>query len=145
LPQRAPASYRITIMVTRGEFSAARRTYLTVPDQVLRAELAPTRNCAGAGETLAFSLVNNGSTSLFFGVDYSLERQIAEDTWIGCNVEQAWTLAGHTLGPGQRFEQHALLPGRAPPGRYRVGKLVSAVGTNLERALSFEFDIAAES
>jgi len=144
LPLRAPSSYCITIAVSRGDFSAARRAYLTVPDQVLRADLVPNRSCVRAGETLAFSLVNDGSTSLFFGVDYSLERKLGEGTWIGCNVEQAWTLAGHTLGPGQRVEQHAILPGRAPPGHYRVGKLVSAVATNLERTLSFEFDIAAE-
>jgi len=144
LPDRAPALYRITITVLGQGFSAVRRTYLTVPDQVLQADLMPARNHARAGETLAFTLINDGPTSLFFGVDYRLQRHAGAGTWTGCNVEHVWTLVGHHLAPGHRFEQHAVLPDRAPPGRYRIRKNVSAVGTNLQRTLDFEFDITHE-
>ncbi len=143
LPARAPACYRIKTSITREGFTETRYAYITVPDQILNAELIPASTNAQPGDRLDFALVNTGPTDLFFGVDYRLEREDG-DTWTGCNVEEAWRLIGLSLEPGGRHEGHAELPKNPPPGRYRVIKDVSGVGTNLQRTVSFEFHVPPE-
>lgn len=141
LPPTAPAWYRIRTSVSQNAFAAERRAYITVPAQVLEAELVPARKRARPGDKLTFTLVNTGPTDLFFGVEYRLERE-ESGKWICCNVEEAWNCIGLYLEPGGRWRDAATLPEDAPPGRYRVSKDVNGVGTNLKRTVSFEFHVA---
>ncbi|MDQ2760636.1 MAG: hypothetical protein M3Y17_09465 [Actinomycetota bacterium] len=137
-PAAAPAWYRIRTSVSQDAFSAERRAYITVPAQVLEAELVPARKRGRPGDKL-----NTGPTDLFFGVEYRLERE-ESGKWTCCNVEEAWNCIGLYLEPGGRWRDAATLPEDAPPGRYRVSKDVDGIGTNLMQTVSFEFHVAEE-
>ena len=142
LPNAAPAYYCLAVTVRGSGIDRQLSSYLTVPEQRLEVSIAPIRPVARAGEKLPFTLTNEGPTSIFYGAAYGLERSTA-DGWRKCNVERAWDLMGYFIDPGSQVEYAASIPRDAPAGRYRVTKDVGGIGTNLERTLSFEFDVLA--
>ncbi len=115
LPPTAPAWYRIRTSVSQDAFSAERRAYITVPAQVLEAELVPARKRAGAGDKLTFTLVNTGPPDLFFGVAYRLEREDS-GKWTCCNVEEAWICMACASSPADAGG----MPRRFPRTRRRA-------------------------
>lgn len=143
LPAIAPAYYRLAVNVRGPGIDQELKSYLAVPEQRLDASIIPARASARAGDQLPFTLANHGPTSILYGVDYRLQR-VTPDGWRNCNVEQAWVMIGLSLDPGGRADLTAVLPAKAPAGRYRVSKDVSGGGTRINRTLAFEFDVSRE-
>ncbi len=101
-------------------------------------QLLPVATEVRPGETLAFAVVNTGSSGVSFGAAYSLERD-DDGGWSRCNVEEAWVAALLLLGPGKRSELVARLPKDAAPGRYRVVKDIQTAEGHVE--VTFEFNV----
>ena len=112
-------------------------------DQQIDVSLVPATRHARPGGQLPFTLINQGSTPLLYGVDYALERWIGSE-WVKCNVEEAFILIGYELDPGDKDDHYAAaIPNDALPGRYRITKEVAS-GTTVRERLSFEFEVEVE-
>ena len=106
------------------------------------AELVPETTLVSPGESLQFTLVNNGPGHVGYGHAYHVQRE-DDGAWVDAYVDEpgaAFTLAANSMPAGGTFAQALTLRTDVSPGRYRVTK-----GVGVERSgnvtLSFEFEV----
>jgi len=140
----APAFYRFGVLIRDedgGVFGKLVST-LYVPRQELNAELSLNKKEFRSVETLELTILNEGPTTLFFGVDYTAEYLGDDGVWREASwlYPNAWISIGISLQPGKAYNQSIeLFPVLA--GTYRISKEVSAEGTNISRTLTESFTV----
>jgi hypothetical protein len=106
------------------------------------AELVPDATQVSPGESLRFTLVNNGPGHVGYGHPYEVQR-LDDGAWVDADVQEpgtAFTLAAHSMPAGRTFAQVLPLRNDVSPGRYRVTKGVAIEGSG-NVTLSFAFTV----
>lgn len=142
LPEKAGVRYYFSVEILHGstvEDTAA--SVVEVPVQEVAADLALDRAVYPADAEIVVRLVNRGRTTLFYGLDYRLERD-GEDGWTGVPAKENTGVPaiGIQLSSGLTWEQSIRIADLAP-GIYRVSKTVEGMGTPIERTLNAEFRV----
>lgn len=112
---------------------------LYVPAHELNARL--TVDAATEDSNVAkLTLYNAGSTSLFFGKDYSLYRKDGTE-WKPVPDDRAVIAIGINTGPGGTYEEMITFPGQMMPGHYRLVKRIEGFMTDLSVSLAADFEL----
>jgi len=140
----APAYYKFGVIIRDedgGVFGKLVST-LYVPRQELNAELSLNKKEFRSGETLELTIVNEGPTTLFFGMYYTVEYLGGDGLWRQASwlYPNAWYDIGYSLQPGKAYNQSIELFS-VLAGTYRISKEVSAEGTNISRTLTESFTV----
>jgi len=139
----APAYYRFGVVIRDedgGVFGKLIKT-LYVPKQELNATMSLNKKEFLSGEILELIIHNEGPTTLFFGLYYTIEYLSEVGEW----KEAFWLpprvwFVGFSLPPGKSYPQSIeLFPVIA--GTYRVSKEVSADGTYISTTLAETFTV----
>jgi hypothetical protein len=91
--------------------------------QALDARLALGSNEVGAGDALAYEIVNEGTATLTCGYAYRLERRDERD-WTVINREMVFRAVGLLVEPGDTRQLQAEIPAGAHSGQYRISTMV---------------------
>ncbi len=139
LPDDAPAKYRFGVIVYTLEGDALRLiSTLRVPIQILNASLELDKREYMIGEKPVMTIKNHGPTTLNFGTPYWYER-LDEGEWVDVDwSERAWTMPILILDPNRKYQEKLDVP-FSDEGIYRVGKEITADGTNITRILYADF------
>jgi len=142
----APAYYRFGVVIrdeNGGVFGKLIKT-LYVPKQELNATLSLNKKEFLSGEILELIIHNEGPTTLFFGLYYTIEYLEEDGEWKEASwlYPSVWLGIGISLPPGKSYPQSIeLFPVIA--GTYRVSKEVSADGTDISTTLTETFTVHA--
>ena len=144
--------YTLTIRMKRlGEYvsfivcpklSTPAPTPIRLPKQELNATLSLNKKEFMSREILELIIRNEGSTTLFFGLYYTIEYlgddgKWREAPWLYSGI---WYDIGISLQPGKLYVQSIeLFPVLA--GTYRISKEVSAEGTDISTTLTETFTV----
>lgn len=146
-----PAFYRVTIAFrdTSGKRLGRFGFYYRVLPSTSQARLRLNASSYSRGTTVFGRVENFGSSSVGYGVAYSIERLEGEN-WVVApeSPRGPWNLIGFTsppAGTGNRCSAFGI-PGSMPPGRYRMVKNVDLPAwpparRPVDLTLTAEFDV----
>lgn len=142
LPEKEGVYYYLTAEIMDGD--TVEDTLLAsveVPPQRVEGRLLLEQEVYGSNAEVAIRVTNDGPTSLFFGLDYMLEKKVGDD-WkrVPTKGMVAVPSIGYSVGPGGSWEQ-AIRFEAMPDGRYRFGKTVDGTGTSIRETLYAEFEV----
>ncbi|GAA3407505.1 immunoglobulin-like domain-containing protein [Paenibacillus hodogayensis] len=142
LPEQEGTYYFLTAEIMNGP--VVEDTVLSpiqVPVQKLEASLKLDRAVYPADGKPVLTVSNEGPSSLFFGLDYLIERKTDGD-WkpVPAGKNAAVASIGYNLKPGSHWEQTIAFKGLSA-GDYRFGKTVEGVGTPIRKTLYVEFSV----
>lgn len=105
------------------------------PGATLTITLRATSARAGTG--LPYELRNTGTSCVFAGDGYHLDRRLQDGGWTPL-PPQVFTLRGYSLTPGITLRKWAAIPAGAAPGRYRLTDSAMAQGGDLTATAEFD-------
>lgn len=142
LPEKEGVYYYLTAEIMDGDtVEDTLLATLEVPPQRVEGRLLLEQEVYGPDAEVAIRVTNDGPTSLFFGLDYMLEKKVGDD-WkrVPTNGMVAIPSIGYSVGPGGSWEQTIRFKS-LPDGRYRLGKTVDGMGTSIRETLYAEFEV----
>jgi len=152
IPDVAPANYRLSVVLRdeKGDVFGKLMSTLYVPPQELNATISLNKTEFRSGETLKLTIKNKGPTTITFGStgwgDYTIEYLHPDGEWRKSEAIW-WPYMGGgpliVLRPRKSLTQSIEVPS-SPAGTYRIGKGISAEGTNLSTHLTKTFTIIAD-
>jgi hypothetical protein len=83
-------------------------------------ELRIANTSVAPGGLLSYMLVNTGTTCLWAGPSWALERQLGDGSWTAVETDAVFTTEVQQLRPGAAYSKQAMVPADAPPGSYRL-------------------------
>lgn len=105
------------------------------------ARLSVSATACAAGASLELTVHNTGTTDLWFGAEYVLQRRIeGAEEWEHVERVGGHLMVRYALAPGQRRSQTVEVPRNAAPGTYRVLKTLRAA-TNEKVRPTVEFEL----
>ena len=130
-PRRKPAATaRFDRRVLRDQCD----TDGTVGVQALDARLELASDEVGAGDALAYEIVNEGTATLMCGYTYRLERR-DEPGWTLINRDMFFRAVGLLVEPGDTRQLQAQVPAEAQSGQYRITTTVRQMPPSTSPAL----------
>jgi hypothetical protein len=116
-------------------------SFIEVPVQQVEVEIKLDQETYPSSGTLTLTLLNKGTTSLFYGLGYGFEQKEG-DYWtpIPMQANTAIPAIGLNLKGGNSWEQSIRFV-NLKPGLYRVSKRIEATGTTIKKTLFAEFHI----
>ena len=140
----APAYYKFGVVIRNKEGGVLGKliSTLRVPKQGLNAKLSLNKREFRSGETLELTIHNEGPTTIFFGLYYTIEYLDEDGEW----RPATWLYPSYLydiaicLRPGKSYTQSIeLFPALA--GSYRISKEIDAEGTYLSTTLTETFTV----
>ena len=141
----APAHYKFGVVIRDEDGGVLGKliSTLRVPKQELNAKLSLNTKEFRSGETLELTIHNEGPTTIFFGLHYTIEYLDEDGEW----RPATWLYPSYLydilicLQPGKSYSQSIeLFPASA--GTYRISKEVEAQGTSISTTLTETFTVA---
>ncbi|MDQ0878861.1 hypothetical protein QFZ77_007520 [Paenibacillus sp. V4I3] len=142
LPEKEGAHYFITgEVIVGGNVEDVVLNSYEVPIQQVNAEINLDKVAYPSSGSLTFTMVNSGPTSLFYGLNYKMERN-ENKTWVEVPLKrnQAISAIGLNLHVREIWEQTVTYK-NLKPGTYRISKEVEGNGTSIEKVIYAEFKI----
>jgi hypothetical protein len=142
LPNKEGAYYFLTAEIMAGSIvEDTVLSLLEVPIQKVEAELKLDQIVYTPNGKPTLTISNQGPASLFYGLDYRLERLEGSD-WVlvpmGKNT--GVPAIGYHLEEGNSWEQ-TLGFNALPLGAYRIGKEIEGTGTIIKKTLYVDFTV----
>ncbi|MGB7587557.1 MAG: immunoglobulin-like domain-containing protein [Solirubrobacterales bacterium] len=140
---RLPAFYRVKINFydRAGRLLGHYAEYFRILKRRTDVDLSLARQQLRVGDDLVSELENPGTTSLFFGLGWSVDRFEAGEWKRDPVTPSGFPEVGFVMVGGEAEECRSLeIPSNMAPGHYRFRKKVAVVG-GAARYLSTEFDV----
>lgn len=142
LPDNEGTFYLLTVEIVDGTVvEDTVLSLLTVPVQMVEAELKLDQTTYSRSAKPVITMLNSGPATLFFGLDYRLERR-EKGEWavVPTGKDIGVNAIGYELAEGGEWEQSIEFID-LPAGEYRIGKTVQGQGTSIEKSLYAEFTV----
>jgi hypothetical protein len=112
-----------------------------IPIQQVEVEIKLDQETYSGSGTLILTMLNKGTTSLFYGLGYGFEQKEGDNwTSIPMQANTAIPAIGLILKGGKAWEQSIRFV-NLKPGIYRVSKVIESRGTSIKKTLFAEFQI----
>jgi hypothetical protein len=138
-----PSLYRfdITFRARSGRLLGHYSEYFRVMPRRVDVKLALSKHVYGPGATLLARLQNRGTTPIYFGYSFSIERWTGNEWVLDPSILQEWPLVELSLNGGAMDAcQRVVLDG--VPGRYRMSRKFSTSPAGRTVPVRAEFEIA---
>lgn len=133
-----PDSYRVDIafLDASGTMLGSYSEYVRAVAPTTKARLGINRRSVGPGGNLKMRVENVGTRELQYGAPFQLERREA-DRWVKLPSEGPFFASRSGAAAGMAGEcQVVHIPRHAPPGSYRIRKVVHAAGSPHHRRVA---------
>jgi hypothetical protein len=140
LPIQEGAFYFLTAeIIVADKVEDTLLSFIEVPMQQIEVEIKLDQETYPSSGTLTLTLLNKGTTSLFYGLDYGFEQKEGDNwTAIPTQANTAIPAIGLNLKGGKAWEQSIRFV-NLKPGLYRVYKVIESRGTSIKKTLYNEF------